>query len=55
MSQVDLTKQGVYKLTGTFVVPEGYQLSENLALPKAYAYLSVQEGGIRRLILTVCL
>lgn len=44
MSQVDLTKQGVYKLTGTFVVPEGYQLSENLALPKAYAYLSVQEG-----------
>ena len=45
MSQVDLTKQGVYKLTGTFVVPEGYQLSENLALPKAYAYLSVQERG----------
>ena len=45
MSQVDLTKQGVYKLTGTFVVPEGYQLSEDLALPKAYAYLSVQERG----------
>lgn len=45
MSQVDLTKQGVYKLTGTFVVPEGYQLSEDLALPKAYAYLSVQEKG----------
>ena len=45
MSQVDLTKQGVYKLTGTFVMPEGYQLSENLALPKAYAYLSVQERG----------
>lgn len=45
MSQVDLTKQGVYKLTGTFVVPEGYQLSENLALPKAYAYLSVQKKG----------
>ena len=45
MSQVDLTKQGVCKLTGTFVVPEGYQLSENLALPKAYAYLSVQKRG----------
>lgn len=45
MSQVDLTKQGVYKLTGTFVVPEGYQLSEDLALPKAYAYLSVQKKG----------
>ena len=26
-------------------MPEGYQLSENLALPKAYAYLSVQERG----------
>ena len=45
MSQVDLTKQGVCKLTGTFVVPEGYQLAENLALPKAYAYLSVQKRG----------
>ena len=45
MSQVDLTKQGVCKLTGTFVVPEGYQLSENLELPKAYAYLSVQKRG----------
>ena len=45
MSQVDLTKQGVCKLTGTFVVPEGYQLSENLTLPKAYAYLSVQKRG----------
>ena len=45
MSQVDLTKQGVYKLIGTFVVPEGYQLSEDLALPKAYAYLSVQKRG----------
>ena len=45
MSQADLTKQGVYKLTGTFVVPEGYQLSENLELPKAYAYLSVQKRG----------
>lgn len=45
MSQADLTKQGVYKLTGIFVVPEGYQLAENLALPKAYAYLSVQKRG----------
>ena len=45
MSQVDLTKQGICKLTGTFVVPEGYQLSENLTLPKAYAYLSVQKRG----------
>lgn len=45
MSQVDLTKQGVCKLTGTFVVPEGYQLAENLTLPKAYAYLSVQKRG----------
>lgn len=45
MSQADLTKQGVYKLTGTFMVPEGYQLAENLALPKAYAYLSVQKRG----------
>ena len=45
MSQVDLTKQGVCKLTGTFVVPEGYQLSENLTLPKVYAYLSVQKRG----------
>lgn len=45
MSQVDLTKQGVCKLTGTFVVPEGYQLAENLTLPKVYAYLSVQKRG----------
>ena len=45
MSQADLTKQGVYKLTGTFVVPEGYQLAENLTLPKVYAYLSVQKRG----------
>lgn len=45
MSQVDLTKQGVCKLTGTFVVPEGYQLAENLTLPKAYTYLSVQKRG----------
>lgn len=45
MSQADLTKQGVCKLIGTFVVPEGYQLAENLALPKAYAYLSVQKRG----------
>ncbi len=43
MSQADLTKQGVCKLIGTFVVPEEYQLAKNLALPKAYAYLSVQE------------
>lgn len=45
MSQADLTKQGVCKLIGTFMVPEGYQLAENLALPKAYAYLSVQKRG----------
>lgn len=45
MSQADLTKQGVCKLIGTFVVPKGYQLAENLALPKAYAYLSVQKRG----------
>ena len=45
MSQADLTKQGIYKLTGTFVVPKGYQLAEDLALPKAYAYLSVQKRG----------
>ena len=45
MSQADLTKQGVCKLIGTFVVPEGYQLAENLTLPKAYAYLSVQKRG----------
>ena len=45
MSQVDLTKQGICKLTGTFVVPEGYQLAENLTLPKVYAYLSVQKRG----------
>ena len=45
MSQADLTKQGVCKLIGTFVVPEGYKLAENLALPKAYAYLSVQKRG----------
>ena len=45
MSQADLTKQGVCKLIGTFVVPEEYQLANNLALPKAYAYLSVQKRG----------
>ena len=49
MSQADLTKQGVCKLIGTFVVPEGYQLAENLALPKAYAYLSVQKRGSPRI------
>ena len=45
MSQVNISKPGVYKLTGTFVIPQGYELSDDLALPKAYAYISVQKKG----------
>ena len=38
-------KQGVYKVTGSFVIPEGYEVSDSLTLPEAYAYLSVQKKG----------
>lgn len=45
LSQVNREKQGVYKVTGSFVIPEGYEVSDSLTLPKAYAYLSVQKKG----------
>ena len=45
LSQVNREKQGVYKVTGSFVIPEGYEVSDNLTLPEAYAYLSVQKKG----------
>ena len=45
LSQVNTKKQGVYKVTGSFVIPEGYEVSDSLTLPEAYAYLSVQKKG----------
>ena len=42
LSQVNREKQGVYKVTGSF---EGYEVADSLALPEAYAYLSVQKKG----------
>ena len=35
----------MYKVTGSFVIPEGYEVADSLALPEAYAYLSVQKKG----------
>ena len=37
LSQVNREKQGVYKVTGSFVIPEGYEVADSLALPEAYA------------------
>ncbi len=45
VSGVNTSKPGVYKLTGTFVIPQGYELSDDLTLPEAYAYVSVQKKG----------
>ena len=45
LSRVNMEKQGVYKVTGSFVIPEGYEVSDSLTLPEAYAYLSVQKKG----------
>ena len=45
MSQVNTAKQGVYKVTGSFVIPEGYEVEDGLTFPEAYAYLSVQKKG----------
>lgn len=45
LSQVNTKKQGVYKVTGSFVIPEGYEVADSLTLPEAYAYLSVQKKG----------
>lgn len=45
LSRVNMEKQGVYKVTGSFVIPEGYEVADSLALPEAYAYLSVQKKG----------
>lgn len=45
LSQVNREKQGVYKVTGSFVIPEGYEVADSLVLPEAYAYLSVQKKG----------
>lgn len=54
LSRVNMEKQGVYKVTGSFVIPEGYEVSDSMTLPEAYAYLSVQKKENRRLIPTVC-
>ena len=45
VSRVNTSKPGVYKLTGTFVIPQGYELSDDLTLPEACAYISVQKKG----------
>ena len=45
LSQVNTKKRGVYKVTGSFVIPEGYEVADSLTLPEAYAYLSVQKKG----------
>ena len=45
VSEVKLNREGVYRLTGTFEIPEGYTVDENLQLPQACAYISVQKKG----------
>ena len=45
LSQVNTAEQGVYKVTGTFTIPEGYEVSDDLTFPEAYAYISVQKKG----------
>ena len=44
-SEVDTSVPGVYKVKGSFQVPDGYELAENLTLPEAYAYITVQKTG----------
>lgn len=44
-SQVNVSVPGVYQITGTFELPEGYTLDEDLTLPTASVYLSVQNTG----------
>lgn len=41
-SQVDTAVPGVYKVTGTFVAPEGYALEQELTVPEAVAWITVQ-------------
>ena len=41
-SQVNINAPGVYKVTGSFQAPEGYRLDQNLKLPLAEAYITVQ-------------
>ena len=41
-SQVDVNAPGVYKVTGTFAAPEGCTVDQELTVPGATAYITVQ-------------
>ena len=41
-SQVDVNAPGVYKVTGTFAAPEGCTVDQELTVPGASAYITVQ-------------
>ena len=41
-SQVDVNAPGVYKVTGTFAAPEGCTVDQELTVPGAAAYITVQ-------------
>nr|WP_294664011.1 hypothetical protein [uncultured Blautia sp.] len=41
-SQVNTAVSGVYKVTGTFAAPTGYQTEASIVIPKATAYITIQ-------------
>ena len=45
VSTVNVNLPGVYKITGTFQIPDGYTLREGLEMPTASVYVSVQKPG----------
>lgn len=47
-SQVDVNAPGVYKVTGTFAAPEGCTVDQELTVPGAAAYITVQRPDSRK-------
>ena len=54
LSRVNMEKQGVYKVTGSFVIPEGYEVSDSMTLPEHMHIFLYRKKENRRLIPTVC-
>lgn len=46
LSAVDMETPGVYKITGKYILPEGYSIKKELELPMVNVYVSVQEEGM---------
>lgn len=44
LSRVNREKQGVYKVTGSFVIPEGYEVSDSLTLPEHMHIFCTEKG-----------